>query len=503
MNLKPGSIQTSRRFLVLVAGSSILTVALLILTHCSGSGSVVSNPSNQTGTVVTSLSDPPSCGAPSGSFNSVFITVRSVQAHISATADDNSPGWQELAPQLNSQPVQLDLLHLPQNGACLLSQLGSATLPVGDYQQIRLLLVPNAAPTGNVPATNACASLGQVFNCVEDSNNVFSELLLSSQANTGLKIPPGQVVGGPIHVAAGQTVDINVDFNACASIVAQGNGEFRLKPVLTAGQVSTNTTGLSGQVIDSVTKMPIPGAMVALEQPDMANAGIDRIFMQAAADVNGKFSFCPLPMGAVFDVVADAVNGAGVAYNATVVLNVAGGTSLGAIPLIAETGTSTAPGTIQGFVTALNGMSGANIDAAVSAFQTITVSGGGARQITIPLLKTSTQTSMSNIAVQSAMTCPMGSPVGAFCAQYTLIVPASNPNVGSFSAGTVTFTAPASGPVLYSVEARATVPMSGGTSICTPATQTTSMDATVMHLPLQVTAGMTINAKELDFSACM
>ena len=501
MKLRPSSLQSSRPFWAVVAGSSILTVALLILSHCSGIGSVVSNPSNQMGTIAVSLSDPPSCGAPTGSFKSVFITVRSVQAHISATADDNTPGWQELAPQLNSQPVQLDLLHLPQNGACLLSQLGSATLPVGDYQQLRLLLVPNAAPTGSVPATNACASLGQVFNCVVDSNNNFSELLLSSQANTGLKIPPGQVVGGPIHVAAGQTVDINVDFNACASIVAQGNGAFRLKPVLTAGQVSTNTTGLSGQVIDSVTLQPVPGAMVALEQAD--HAGIDRIFMQAAADANGRFSFCPLPMGAVFDVVADAVNAAGVAYNATVVLNVPGGSSLTTIPLIAETGTATGPGTIQGFVTALNGASGANIDAAVSAFQMITLSGGGTRQVTIPLLNTSTQTSMGNIAVLDATTCPAGSPAGAFCAQYTLIVPASNPNVGSFSAGAVTFTTPASGPVLYSVEARATVPMSGGTSICSPASQTTNLDSTAMPMPLQVTAGMTVNAKELDFSACM
>jgi hypothetical protein len=132
-----------------------------------------------------------------------------------------------------------------------------------------------------------------VFNCVVDRNNT-SELQLSSQANTGLKIPPGQVVGGPIHVGEGQTVDINIDFNACASIIQEGNGQFRLKPTLTAGVVSTNTTGIKGQVVESVTSQPIAGATVALENAD--KSGTDRIFMEAVTDSAGRFGFCPLSL---------------------------------------------------------------------------------------------------------------------------------------------------------------------------------------------------------------
>jgi hypothetical protein len=52
--------------------------------------------------------------------------------HTSATADDNSPGWVEFVPELNTQPVQVDLLNLPANGACLLKTLGSnSSLPAG------------------------------------------------------------------------------------------------------------------------------------------------------------------------------------------------------------------------------------------------------------------------------------------------------------------------------------------------------------------------------------
>jgi hypothetical protein len=470
---------------------------LAVVISCS-TGSTTSSGSGL-GSATVSLSDPPSCAAPSGNFKHVYITIRSVQAHLSPSASDSTPGWQELATQLNTQPMQVDLLNLPQNGACLLAQLGStSSLPVGDYQQIRLLLLANAAPTGPVPSTNACSSLGQVFNCVEDKNNVFHVLLLNSEANTGLKVPPGQIQGGPIHVAAGQSVDINLDFDTCNSLVPLPSGDFRLRPTLTAGQVSTNSTGISGQVIDNATLQPVPGALVALEQQDAG--GIDRIVRQATADSAGRFVFCPLPAGAMFDVVVDAVNGA-LTYNATAVLNVPGGTSLSGIKLVPETSTPTTPSVLQGFVTAVNGTTGAKIDASLSAFQSVPAPGGGSRTITIPLLTTASQTSTPLVAVESSATCPAGSPTGAFCAQYTLVVPASNPSVGAFSAGSVTFSPPPGGDILYSVEAKATVPLSSNTPICSPAVQTTNQDSTA--LALKVTAGNTTTVKRLDFSGCV
>ncbi len=167
------------------------------------------------------------------------------------------------------------------------------------------------------------------------------------------------------------------------------------------------------------------------------------------------------------------------------------------MPLVAETGTAKGPGTIQGIVTALNGTVGATIDVSTSALQSVSISGGTTRPVTIPLLQGST----SNIAVESATPCPaMGSPKGAFCAQYTLVVPASSPEVGSFSAGKITFTAPASGDALYFVQADAAKPMSGDAAICTPSSLTTNLDTNGM--PLKVTAGATTTAKEVDFTGC-
>ena len=276
--------------LVWIGSLAIVLVLVAVLVNCSGSGSGSTMQMAGTGSINVSITDPPSCKFPNGDFQHVYVTIRSVQAHTSATADDNSPGWQELAPQLNTQPMQIDLFAAGPN-ACLLTMLGSNTaLPTGTYQQIRLLLVPNDRGGGPVPAINACGDQG--FNCAILQDRSVHELQLSSQANTGLKIPPGQIQGGPITVAAGQDVDLNIDFNACASIIEQGNGKFRLKPVLTAGQVSTNNSGISGHVVDAATMQPISGGTVLVALEQLEGSQTDVIFMQTAADSAGNFNFC-------------------------------------------------------------------------------------------------------------------------------------------------------------------------------------------------------------------
>jgi hypothetical protein len=475
-----------------VAGLA-LVVCVLFLANCGASTEVSSNP--PTGRVNVSISDPPPCRFPAGDFRSVFVSIRSVQAHISTTASENSGGWVELAPQLAQNPIQVDLLALPSNG-CTLASLGSnPSLPVGDYQQIRLILVSNT-PGGNDPrpASNACGSQG--FNCVVLSDNSVHRIDLNSQDITGIKIPPGQVVGGPIRVADGQTVDLNIDFNVCASLIRLPGNRWRMRPTLTAGQVSTTASAaLGGQVVDAATMQPIAGgsALVALEQVD--NTGTVHIIMEAMTDSNGNFSFCPVPMG-MFDVVAVATGQNNTAYGPTAVLNVSTGAALGRIPLIAESGmTPLGPATMQGTVTASSGTApnttGVDVNVGLFALQAITV-GMGTRDLAIPLLGNSDRSA----ATMTGATCP----AGTNCANYSLIVPAQNPSFGTFASGGTMFSTPATGDVLYKVQGRASMVMST-TAICSPSTQTTDKDAADM--PLKVTGGMTTMVKRLDFTGCM
>jgi len=491
-------LQLRQRTIPVVVTLAAAIVAVIIIS-CSGGTSTMQTPSM--GIVNVSVSDPPSCMPPNGHFEHVYVTVRSVQAHISATAGDDTGGWQELAPQLASAPMQIDLFSKP-NTNCVLAKLGSASLPVGTYQQIRLLLVSNSPAAGApVPSPNACAGNG--FNCVLPDDGTIHELLLSSQDNTGLKIPPGQIVGGPIQVAAGQSVDLNIDFNACASIVRQGNGAYRLKPTLTAQQVSTNNSGIDGQVVDSLTKAPIAGnVIVAIEQTD--STGVDRILMQTTADSQGNFRFCPLPTG-TFDVVVVALGTGNIPYNATAALNVPNGSNLGTIPLVAEVG-ATGPAVLQGFVTAKTATGVATADVSLAALQSIALSGGGTRQLNIPLQNapatalTPAVTSTGLIFISDSTNCPTGSPTGANCAQYKLVVPASNPSVGTFLAGGFSYSPPASGDVLFTVDAQAAVPLSGGAPDCTPSEKMTSTD--INNQPLKVTAATLTNVARTDFAGC-
>ena len=143
----------------------------------------------------------------------------------------------------------------------------------------------------------------------------------------------------------------------------------------------------------------------------------------------------------------------------------------------------------------------------VAALQPITFgSTMTARKLTIPLqtipaTPTSPEVDSTGlISISSNTNCPTGSPMNANCAQYTLVVPGSNPNIGMYSSSGVTYTAPASGNVLFTVDANAAAPMSGGTADCMPSEMTTSSD--VNNNPLQATAGSTTNVARIDFTGC-
>ena len=459
------------------------------LTGCGGgsgggqeAGTSPSTP--QSGEVRVTLSDPPACKAPQGDLNRVWVTVTLVRAHLSSAAAPNDSGWVNLV-DLRSHPQQIDLLATSET-PCVLTMLGSTTgVPPGDYQQIRLHLLSNTpAPSEATPAPNACAETNG-FNCVELMNGTRRRLLLSSEAQTGIKIPPGQLAGGAIRLAAGQAADLNIDFNACSSLVQQGNGAFRLQPTLHAGHIALTTQAISGLVVDNTTGQPIPDAtiLVLAEQPD--SDGMDRVMLQTLASATqGTFLLCPLPSGS-YDIVIAALSATGVTYNATLTFGVPAGTAMGTIPLTPERGRDTTPGAIAGLVTTADG-GATGADIALSAVQTATPPGGVPIQVTSPLFEGSTPT----VATERASECPPGTA----CATYLLTVPASHPVVGTFTAAGTAYAAPASGTVSYTVNAQAFIPGTAGTPNCARASLFTP--------PVTISAGTVPQAAALAFTGC-
>jgi hypothetical protein len=480
--------RVARAALLTFLVGSLAVVFAVTGTSCGGGGGGGGGVAATSGTVTTHLSDPPVCMAPTGDLESVWVTITRVRAHLSSTAEGTAGGWVDLV-DLTSNPMQVDLLDLVSTN-CLLTTLGSTTgLPVGNYQQIRIHLLANNPPAGAAtPSPNHCASTGG-YNCVDSVSGGLQLLLLSSQANNGIKIPPGQIAGGGIMLEAGQAADINVDFDACRSVLQQGNGSWRLKPTLHAGEVSLNNMVLSGRVIDSTTAQPIPGGtvIVAAEQPD--SAGVDRVVSQTlASSTDGTFFLCPLPEGN-FDLVVSAVAPSGAAFSATVLFDAPVGTDVGDIPVVPITGTTTTAATINGTVTSSDTASMPTaIDASVSALQSVS-----STLVTIPALPGST----TLISTAPGGTCPAGTD----CATYALIVPPGNPSSGTFNTGGTTFSVPALPPVNYTVDAVATVPDGSGTPNCTPSVLMTSLDSSAMAL--DVVPGGTVTAATLAFVMCV
>ncbi len=477
----------SRSALSSLIAITLALVSVLFLTSCGSSNSSM-NPN--TGMVNVMVSDPATCSGPQGSISHVFVTITDVEIHSSSSAGPNDPGWIDLTPGLKQAPMQVDLL-AQANNQCFLATLGSTMeIQPGTFQQIRIFLAANNATVSN----NKC---GSTANCVMTSSSPDTPqpLMLSSESQTGIKIPSGQIAGGQFVVAAGQTKDLDIDFNACESIVAQGNGQFRLKPVLHAGEVGLTSTSINGKIVDGATGQPISGGttIVALEQKD--GSGVDRVIQETLADsTGGGFVFCPVPAG-TYDVVADAVDGSQVAFGATVITGVQPGNALGTVPLTAQAGTTKTAGSITGQVTTSTGSAATAADIAISALEPITVN-SSSLLVTIPLAVQSA-TSV-NVTTAASASCPAKTD----CVNYTVTVPVANPSVGAFStSGSQNPGAPGGGPVVYTVDGRAFVTGGGNTPDCLPNSDLqTSVTST--SAPLTPLAGGSVTAQTLAFTGC-
>ena len=163
----------------------LIFLSLLIFTAFAGCQTDDSNP---TSTLVISMKDAPAA------YDEVNVEVIEIEVH------HDGSGWITV-PVTDSI---YNLLTLQGNNAAFLA---NAVIPSGTISQIRLILgTHNSVVIG--PDTH--------------------QLLLSSQDETGLKLNIHQ------NLVGGVTYDLLIDFKAEESIVDEGNGSYRLKPVLSA-----------------------------------------------------------------------------------------------------------------------------------------------------------------------------------------------------------------------------------------------------------------------------
>ena len=164
----------------------------------------------------------------------IFVTLRGIEATASAIPGDDSADWRELAPNLTTRPVQLDLL---ERSADPSERTGvqDAIVPADAYRQVRLRLLPNQpanqpAEDESFPEENACGSAG--FNCVITSDGVNRPLVLDSQP-TQIQISSDHISGGFFRVLPETAVNLKLEFNPQSSVIFSANEAARLVPVFT------------------------------------------------------------------------------------------------------------------------------------------------------------------------------------------------------------------------------------------------------------------------------
>jgi hypothetical protein len=175
-------------------------VGCTLLLSCGGPHPTASNSSAR---INLTVSDRATCSAPQGPFSHIFVTIVDVQINVSSSAGDHDPGWVDLTPNLSQNPQQVDLLE-QANNQCFLAMLGSSIeIQPGTYQQIRVILAEGSVTL----KSNSCGTMANCVTLTSDTTNTPLPLLLSSQSQTGIKIPSGQIAGGQFVVAAGETKD--------------------------------------------------------------------------------------------------------------------------------------------------------------------------------------------------------------------------------------------------------------------------------------------------------
>jgi len=499
---------------------ALLISALAVIDGCGGGGGGggVIPPPTVSGTITTAISDPPSCNA---TLQHVWVTIADVKANINPDASPGDAGFVDLTPGLSSAPMQIDLLSAPDT-ECLLATLGTTSgLQPGKYQQIRIILVANDA-TGVTLSTNGganqCATVGG-FNCVQDAAGAAHLLSLPSEAKTGIKIPPGQL-GGGLTVMAGKGLDIDIDFNACTSVVQAGHsGKFLLKPTLRAAELGTNPL-IAGKVVVATvagasvnvpaSPQPVPNAVIWLEQQAASVAvqgggsdTVENFIGSTITDAGGKFEFCPVAAGS-YELVVDAASmpGAG-SSNATVSTGIevssSGGPNNLTIPLVAE---EAGPAAVVGAFNTANSDSATVDDITFAGLQPFVI-GGGTVQAMVPFFTVngdvSTTPAVTTTATAAASGCavpPPGCSGSVHCACVTYTAPNSNLVVGAANSTGAGYTIGTASPVSGSLDAIAS---QQGSSNSVPVCSQSQLDTRPFAL---LPAPAISNAGALNFIGC-
>jgi Domain of unknown function (DUF4382) len=198
--------------------------------------SCFNNPSLGTVMLAVSASAPSQEGPMAAHLLHVFVSIRGIEAHPSATADDDSPDWQELAPELAAHPAQIDLMARAAN-QCAANPIPQTLVPAGVYRQIRLRLVASDSAAGDDSSEeSACGGIGP--NCAVAANGKISPLAFEN-ATPEFRILPASMPDGFFRVLPDTRTNLTIEFNTFSSLAVPSGESIQLIPVFTVAPATS------------------------------------------------------------------------------------------------------------------------------------------------------------------------------------------------------------------------------------------------------------------------
>jgi len=139
----------------------------------------------------------------------LFVSLRGIEVHPSANADDASPDWLELMQQLPDQPRRFDFISVANRGAPLpLREV--AIIPADAYRQLRLRFAPDQRTSKDFgPEELACGGTG--FNCVVlEDGRIYP---LFHGAPPVLRIKSASLAGGFLLIPPDSNSNLVIEIN--------------------------------------------------------------------------------------------------------------------------------------------------------------------------------------------------------------------------------------------------------------------------------------------------
>ena len=171
-----------------------------------------------------------SCTAPAGVAH-IFVTVRGIQLRQSPGDDPDSQGWIEIAPDLEREPRQIELL----DNSAPATLVENVMVPAGIYRQVRLQFLA-ASPSNGEPILikNSCPDAQ--WNCVLMGDGRADQLYFPGEVPE-LLILPDSSVSNALMVLPDNPMELRLNLELRQASYLSTNEGWKTQNVL-VGQVT-------------------------------------------------------------------------------------------------------------------------------------------------------------------------------------------------------------------------------------------------------------------------